>query len=116
MDAAKAKLRDLRTEREGVARQLAQAHTDLPTVEELMPSLRERLQNIEKTLQADLAQGRLALGALLGDQRLRVHRDGAIEGAVRIQPEEKLPVPRSLSRPAVRMVAGEGFEPPTSGL
>jgi len=30
---------------------------------------------------ADVAHGRLALGALLGDRRIRIYNDGRIEGA-----------------------------------
>ena len=57
----------------------------------------------------------MALGALLGDERLRVYPDGRIEGAIILTPE-KARAPRMASEPADRVVAGEGFEPPTSGL
>lgn len=96
MEAAKARLRELRAERERVARAHAAARVTLPTLEELRPRLREKLQAIEATLRADLAAGRLTLGALFGQERLRVHRDGRIEGVATIQPDEKLPAsPRS---------------------
>ena len=42
-----------------------------------MPVVRAKLGEIETTLLADVAQGRMALGALLGDRRLRIYRDGA---------------------------------------
>ena len=80
-----------------------------------MPRLREKLHDIEATLRGDLARGRLALGGLLGDRRLRVYRDGRIEGFATLTPE-MLPAPRRTSKPADSVVAGEGFEPPTSGL
>ena len=76
MQAAKERLRDLRSEREKVARQLSQMCTDLPTAEELMPRLRAKLREIAATLKSDIALGWLALGGLLGERRLRVHRDG----------------------------------------
>ena len=60
-------------------------------------------------------RGRLALGGLFGDQRLRVYQDGRIEGSAILAPE-MLRAPRRSSEPAASVVAGEGFEPPTSGL
>jgi hypothetical protein len=78
---------------------------DLPTVEDLMPRVREKLQEIEATLKSDIALGRLALGGLLGDQRLRVYQDGRIEGAAILAPE-MLRAPRRTSEPADSVVAG----------
>jgi DNA invertase Pin-like site-specific DNA recombinase len=112
---AKERLRELRDERGGVARELASMRIDLPTVEDLMPRVREKLRDLEATLKADVARGRLALGGLLGDERLRVYQDGRIEGSAILAPE-MLRAPRMTSRPADRDVAGGGFEPPTSGL
>ena len=80
-----------------------------------MPVVRAKLEAIEQTLLADVAQGRMALGALLGDRRLRVYEDGRIEGVAVLEPE-MLADPRRTSEPRVSVVAGEGFEPPTSGL
>ena len=37
---------------------------------------------------ADVAHGRLALGALLGDRRIRIYNDGRIEGAVAVADEK----------------------------
>ena len=54
----------------------------------------EKLREIGDTLRADLAHGRLALGALLGDRRIRIYRDGRIEGAVAVAAGE-LPAARS---------------------
>jgi len=116
MEAAKSRLRELRSDRERVARQLQQASRQLPKVEELMPRLRERLRDLEATLKADLPRGRMALGALLGDRRIRVYRDGRLEGLATLEPETELPAERVSSRPGASVVAGEGFEPPTSGL
>jgi hypothetical protein len=106
MQAAKDRLRDLRSERERVARQLGQVRVDLPTAEELMPRLREKLREIEVTLKSDIALGRLALGGLLGDRRLRVYQDGRIEGALSLGPETTLPAPRRTQEPADSVVAG----------
>jgi hypothetical protein len=86
---------------------------DLPTVEDFMPRLRAKLRDLEATLKADVALGRLALGGLLDDQRLRVYRDGRIEGSAILAPEA-LRAPRTPSEPADSVVAGGGFEPPTS--
>ncbi len=57
----------------------------------------------------------MALGALLGETRLRVYADGRIEGLATLAPETLAPPKRT---PEARdwVVAGEGFEPPTSGL
>ena len=77
-------MRELKVERERVAR------VTLATLDELRPVLREKLRTIGDTLRADVAHGRLALGALLGDRRIRIYHDGRIEGAVAL---ETLPAP-----------------------
>lgn len=92
MEAAKARLRELRAEREIVARQHADSRMTLPTREELMPRLREKLREIGATLRSEVASGRLALGALLGDRRIRIYRDGRIEGAAEVA-IDALPAP-----------------------
>ena len=78
-------------------------------------TVRAKLEEIEETLLADVAQGRLALGALLGDRRLRVCEDGRIEGVAVLEPE-MLAAPRRTPEPRDSVVAGAGFEPATSGL
>jgi hypothetical protein len=110
LGAAKEKLRGLRAERERVAGELARAHRTLPTLEGLKPRLREMLREIETTLRADPKLGRLALGALLGERRIRVYRDGRIEGALALEPEMTLPAPRRSQEPAARVVAGGRFD------
>jgi site-specific DNA recombinase len=106
--AAKDRLRDLKAERERVARQNAQARMTLPSSEELMPLLREKLHDIEATLRADVANGRLALGALLGDRRIRVYGDGRIEGALEVV-AETLRAPKRLSDDSgARRLGGSG--------
>jgi hypothetical protein len=115
MDTAKKRLKALRDEREGLVRELGASRIQIPSVEELMPRLREKLRDLEATLRADVAMGRLAIGGLLGDQRLRVYRDGRIEGALMLRPE-MLRAPKRTPGPTDCVVAGEGFEPPTSGL
>jgi hypothetical protein len=115
MDTAKKRLKALRDEREVLVRELGASRIQIPSVEELMPRLREKLRDLEKTLKADIALGRLALGGLLGGERLRVYRDGRIEGALTVSPEMLHAPKRTLGR-ADCVVAGEGFEPPTSGL
>jgi len=94
LGAAKEKLRGLRAERERVAGELARSRTKLPTTAELLPRLREKLREIEATLKADVPLGRLALGGLLGESRLRVYRDGRIEGLAMLGAE----MPRAPSR------------------
>jgi hypothetical protein len=64
-----------------------------------------RLEGLEATLKSDIARGRLALSGLLGDQRLRIYRNGRIEGSAILAPE-MLRAPRMTSRPADRDVAG----------
>ncbi len=39
-------------------------------------------------LRADVSKGHLAVGALLGDARLRVYPDGRIEGTATLSPNE----------------------------
>lgn len=99
------KLRGLRAERERAAGELARARTKLPTAEELMPRLREKLRAIEATLRADAALSRLALGTLLGDRRIRVYRDGRIEGLATLAPET-LTAPRR--SPGAASLGGSG--------
>lgn len=103
---AKERLRTLRTERKRVAGELSRTRLDLPTAVELMPRLRERLRDLEATIQADVPRGRLALRALLGDRRLRVFADNRIEGALALGPVTELPVSRKPQRPADSVVAG----------
>ena len=77
-------------------------------MEELLPGLRERLRSIEETLRADLAAGRLVLGALLGERRLRVYRDGRIEGAVAVDAGKlRAPTLPMRQKPAASVVAGD---------
>jgi hypothetical protein len=102
---AKEKLRGLRAERERVAGELARARVDLPTAEELMPRLREKLRAIEETLRADVALSRLALGTLLGDRRIRVYQDGRIEGLATLAPETPAAPRRS---PGAASLGGSG--------
>ncbi len=84
---AKERLGALRVERARVAREYEQTRTTLPTVEELMPRVRALLRNVEATIRADVALGRLALGGLLGENRVRVYADGRIEGLATLSPE-----------------------------
>jgi DNA invertase Pin-like site-specific DNA recombinase len=105
---AKERLRKLRTERERLAGELLAVRIDLPTAEQLMPRLRERLRDIESTLQGDLARGRLTLGALLGDRRLRVYSDGRVEGNALLE-AESIPALRRTPGPGVSVVAGGRF-------
>ena len=115
LGAIKDRLRSLRAEREGVVRELAQSRFSLPTADELMPRLREKLDELETTLRSDVARGRLALGGLLGGERLRVYADGRIEGFAHLTPE-MVAAPRRTPEPRQSVVAGVGFEPTTSGL
>ncbi len=108
LGVAKDRLRSLRVERERVVRELAQSRFSLPSADELLPRLREKLRDLEATLRADVARGRLALGGLLGESRLRVYADGRIEGAASLTPE-MLAAPRRTSEPRDSVVAGGRF-------
>jgi len=104
----KDRLRELKADREQIARELARKRVALPTTEELMPRLRKKLREIGDTLRSDVASGRLALGALLGDRRIRIYRDGHLEGEVGLV-AEPLPAPkrsRTLQEPGDSVVAG----------
>ena len=108
LETAKKRLKALRDEREVLVRDLGASRIQIPLAEELLPRLREKLRELEKTLKADVALGRLAIGGLLGDQRLRVYRDGRIEGALMLRPE-MLRAPKRTPGPTDCVVAGEGF-------
>ncbi|MDH3213837.1 MAG: hypothetical protein OEM05_15255 [Myxococcales bacterium] len=70
-----------------------------------MPRLLEKIHDFEGTLRGDIARGRLALGGLFGEQRLRVYGDGRIEGDATLSPET-LRAPRRTSEPSDSVVAG----------
>ena len=100
-----------------MTQRLDQSRVTLPSLDELMPRLREKLREIESTLRADVPRGRMALGALLGETRLRVYADERVEGlGIEALSLETLAPPKRTPRALDRDVAGEGFEPPTSGL
>lgn len=90
-------------ERDGVRARLAALPPRL-TVEDLRPAIEEALCELRDVLAGP--EGRQALRALLGGERLKVAPDGErgfrIGGVVRVGPDV--------------LVAGGGFEPPTSGL
>jgi len=100
------RLEALQTQRKRRALDLETVSMDLPAVEELMPRLRAKLQEFESTIMADVPLGRLALGGLIGDDRLRIYADGRIEGAVTLAPEALHPPKRAASGGADRVVAG----------
>jgi len=52
-----------------------------------MPRVRAMLRNVEAMIRSDVALGRLALGGLLAESRLRVYADGRIEGLATLSPE-----------------------------
>ena len=60
-------------------------------------------------LKADLGRGRLALGSLLGETRLRVYPGGRIEGMATLRDNE-LAAPRDSSKRRVSVVAGARFD------
>ena len=115
LEAAKAKLRELRQERERLAADLARTERALPTIAELEPLVRAKLRDLKATLRADVGLGHLTLGGLLGEDRLRVYADGRIEGTATLRPGT-LSAPRRTSGPIDSVVAGAGFEPATCGL
>jgi hypothetical protein len=73
-----------------------------------MPSLREKLRDLEATFKADIARGRLARGGLLANERLRIYQDGRIEGAATRSPET-LQAPGRTLEPADSVVAGARY-------
>jgi hypothetical protein len=58
-----------------------------------MPRVRALLRNVEASIRSDVALGRLALGGLLGENRVRVYGDGRIEGLATLS-SETLAAPR----------------------
>lgn len=79
LDAAKAKLRELRGEREKVAGELARTERALPSLADLEPVVRARLSNLRALLAAETGVGRAAFGSLLGEERLALYADGRLE-------------------------------------
>ena len=65
--------------------------------------------SLDATLKADVAKGRLALGGLLGGERLRIYKDGRIEGSAILAPE-MLRTPKRTSEPADSVVAGGRYD------
>jgi predicted nuclease with TOPRIM domain len=106
MDAAKERLRSLRVEREAKTRECEQARVSLPTLEELMPRVRAKLEQMESILTEDVARGRLPLGALLNGERLRVYADGRIEGNAILPENELAALGRESSGRQASVVAG----------
>ena len=84
---------------------LGQVRIELPKAEDLIPRLREKLRDISAALKAAPPLGRMALGSLLGDSRLRVYADGRIEGLATLNPET-VAAPRRTSEPRQSVVAG----------
>jgi hypothetical protein len=96
-----------------VAQKYEQTRLVLPTAEELMPRVREMLRNLEATLRSDVALARMAIGALLGEGRLRIYRDGRFEGLATLSPE-KLAAPRVAPGAARPCGSGGAATPETS--
>jgi hypothetical protein len=113
---ARERLKTLRDQRERLVHELAAVKLELPMIDELMPRLREKLQELESTIMADVPRGRLALGGLLDGERLRIYADGRMDGTATLAPETLHPPKRGAPGGPDHVVAGEGFEPPTSGL
>jgi hypothetical protein len=58
-----------------------------------------------------VASGRLVLGALLGERRIRIYRDRRIEGAVEVAGELRAPAASESQLPAAQVVAGARYAP-----
>jgi hypothetical protein len=87
---------------------------ELPKAEDLIPRLREKLRDISAALKADVGLGRMALGSLLGESRLRVYADGRIEGLATLEPET-IAAPRRTPEPRQSVVAGGRFATDETG-
>jgi hypothetical protein len=98
-----------------VAAELSRTERALPKLEELEPLVRARLADLRSQLTADTGLGRLALGSLLGEDRLAVHADGRIKGTAFLQPETLCAPRRSPGRIAV-VVARARFEPVSEAM
>jgi DNA invertase Pin-like site-specific DNA recombinase len=106
VDAVKVKLRSLREERSRASADRARTAGRIPTIDELMPVVKAKLADLRTTLERDVAQSRMVLGALLGEDRLRIYSDGRIEGAAMLEAEMKLPASSRSSKPGDTVVAG----------
>ena len=71
-----------------------------------MPRPREMLRSIETTTRSDVALGRLAIGGLLGENRVRVYADARIEGLATLIPQMQLAAPEKA--PGAARLVGSG--------
>ena len=98
-------------------RRLAGAETLAPDIETLRPAIVDAIREVRAALVGDAAARRDVLRALLGAERFRVYADTErgfrLEGALRVRLE---PPARVEPGRGEGLVAGGGFEPPTSGL
>ena len=114
---------ELRAERAAIERRLARSPSEEPAFDpdELVALAEEGFADLRATLQGSPVHARAALGSLLGDRRMRVGPDSErgfrVEGLFEWSPEVRVPGPlQERTGRLASVVAGEGFEPPTSGL
>ena len=117
--AAKRKLQALENERVEVESRLA-TQPRVPDLASLRPMIEAKVDELRTTLLGAPLQARRGFSALLGDRRMVVHADAErgfrVEGLFRWSLENEHARRLQTSGRLDKVVAGEGFEPPTSGL
>ena len=92
----------------------------IASYDEIRERVDARLADLRGSLEADHEAGRRALRTLVGDDRLAVSADPErgfrIDGFLHLALNVETARRPEASERFTRMVAGEGFEPPTSGL
>jgi hypothetical protein len=64
------------------------------------------LRRVGATLRTDAALGRLAIGGLIGEDRIRVYADGRFEGLATLRPEMQIAAPGDASGAATLCGSG----------
>ena len=118
IEAATRIIGELDAERVKIERRLAN-DSPAPEMNTLRQVIEDRCQEMATAFEASPAEGRAALLALLGDRRIQVGTDAergfSVEGIFELSLIHEPPRSNHASEGAC-VVAGEGFEPPTSGL
>ncbi len=120
LDLATRKIEALRAEQSELLEQARTEPLALPPIEDLVPVIEARVRDFRWAFDSEPETIRTALRALLGDSRFAVRADAergfAVEGYVALPLMRQTPGVSEDTGRLQRMVAGEGFEPPTSGL
>ena len=118
IEAATRKIGSLRAEREALAARMQAGRAPIHA-EGLRPELERRVRDLRAAFAGAPEETRAAFRLLLAGDRMQVHRDAKrafrVEGVFHVPLMRERPGAQA-SGPFSCVVAGGGFEPPTSGL